>query len=521
MSLAAGLCLAWAALAQDTAAGQQAEPPMAEPPPMPKGVEVQARGPIHEAFASPTTEPTPTKPVSKQPPKALEEMPPEEKPEGDAVWIGGYWAWDDDRKDFLWVSGIWRNVPPGKKWVAGYWREDNSQWQWVPGFWTTADQVQGDSHEVTYLPAPPAPPQVAAPGSPPNPESFYVPGTWVWNGTTYAWQAGYWARVQPGYIWVAAHYSWTPSGYVYVPGYWDMAMARRGVLYAPVVIDPVLVGPTFVYTPGYVVYDTLVMDSLFVRPCYCHYYFGDYYGPAYREYGFESCVVYSRSHYDGVFVYACYEHRAEPSWATLQVDICLARHSGQAPCPPRTFVQNNVTNNVTNVTNITNVNVYKGPTLAPASRLAAVKGVRAVPLDRTARVQAQQQSQAVQQVALQRSRTEVPVPPGRPIQPRVAKLTVPPTHPGGGVNHAAGGAAAAAGHAPSGTPGGHPQAGPVGTRQGNMPTSPLNQHPGSPNAHPPGVLPGQRPMPGTLQRPQPHPPAKPEKPHHPPPPGQG
>src|SRR5271154_117053 len=49
--------------------------------------EVLTRGPVHEAFATPTTEPMPTTPVAKAPPAALEEMPPDQKPEGDATWI--------------------------------------------------------------------------------------------------------------------------------------------------------------------------------------------------------------------------------------------------------------------------------------------------------------------------------------------------------------------------------------------------------------------------------------------------
>ena len=73
------------------------------------------------------------------------------------------------------------------------------------------------------------------------PDSFFVPGHWVWNGTGYAWRAGYWARVQPGYVWVAAHYRWTPGGYVFIPGYWDLAVASRGVMYAPIIVDPAVV----------------------------------------------------------------------------------------------------------------------------------------------------------------------------------------------------------------------------------------------------------------------------------------
>ena len=241
-----------------------------EPPPVPQGVEVLARGPVHEAFAPATTDPVPTKPVPKQPPKALEELPPAEKPEGNVVWIAGYWAWDDERNDFRWVSGVWRSPPAGKRWVAGYWRQDGTSWQWVPGFWA-AEAKDEAKQEVVYLPAPPAAPEVAPPGQPPNAESFYVPGHWEWTGSGYAWRAGYWARVQPGYVWVPAHYRWTPSGYVFVAGYWDLPLAARGVIYAPVIVDPAVVTATFVYTPTYVVRETVVVDSLFVRPCTCHY----------------------------------------------------------------------------------------------------------------------------------------------------------------------------------------------------------------------------------------------------------
>ncbi|HMC88393.1 MAG TPA: YXWGXW repeat-containing protein [Gemmataceae bacterium] len=446
--------------AQQSGEQQTAAPAAAsELPPVPQGVEVLARGPVHEAFATPTTEPVPTKPVAKEPPKPLEEMPPAEKPEGNVTWIAGYWAWDDDKNDYLWVSGTWRVAPPNKKWVAGYWKEDGNQWRWVPGFWTAAEaEQQATAQQITYLPAPPAPPETAGPGQAPTADSFYVPGHWVfhnagyvtiggaavWREAGYAWEAGYWARVQPGYVWVAAHYRWTPSGFVYIPGYWDLVIANRGVLYAPVYVDTVVVGPRFVYTPAYCVRDTIVLDAMFVRPCYCHYYFGDYYEPRYHELGFETCIVYSRRHYDAVFVYERYQHRADPRWESVQIDISLGRSAGRYPVPPRTLVQQNVIvqNNVTinNINNVKNVNVVNNNTtvnrtvnnsqvLMPTSQLAASKGIRTVPLDTGARQQAQQQAQAIRQVAMQRSQTEVPVRPGQAIQPRTASLNVPHTQP--------------------------------------------------------------------------------------------
>ncbi len=408
-----------------------------DPPSVPQGVEVQARGPVHEAYASPTTEPVAAKPIPKQPPAAIEELPPAEKPEGDVVWISGYWAWDDDRSDFLWVSGVWRKSPPGRQWVAGYWREEGSQWQWVPGFWTAA--AKKEEQQITYLPSPPATPEVAAPGKPPTEESFYVPGAWVWNGDRYVWRAGYWARIQPGYVWVPDHYRWTPSGYVYVPGYWDLALKSRGILYAPVIISPAVVTVGWTYTPAYAVRDTVVVEAMFVRPGVCHYYFGDYYGPTYRTLGFESCVVYSRRRYDPIIVYEVYERR-DPAWVSVQINVFNDRYAGRAPVPPRTLVQQQtIVNNVTNTTivnnNTTVVNNSKTVVnnnmtmIAPTKQVAATKNTTLVKLDDTTRNQARAQAAVVQQVAKQRTATEVPTPPGAPRQARVANLNVPKTEP--------------------------------------------------------------------------------------------
>src|SRR5260370_168690 len=96
----AGLCLTAPASADDDDG----------PPPPPAGEEVQARGPVHEAFAEATQAvATQGEVVDKQPPDPIEETPPEEKPEGEnVVWIPGYWSFDEEAKDFLWISGFWR-----------------------------------------------------------------------------------------------------------------------------------------------------------------------------------------------------------------------------------------------------------------------------------------------------------------------------------------------------------------------------------------------------------------------------
>src|SRR4051794_30577268 len=85
-----------------------------EPAPQ-DNAEILARGPLHEAFAEPP-DPTPAASpvIDRQPPDPINEIPPDEKPDGDEVsWIPGYWDWDDDTGDFLWISGIWREEPPG------------------------------------------------------------------------------------------------------------------------------------------------------------------------------------------------------------------------------------------------------------------------------------------------------------------------------------------------------------------------------------------------------------------------
>src|SRR5438552_6779362 len=74
--LISGLSEGTASRGQDAPGGQSAM----SLPPVPKGVEVLARGPVHEAFATLTADPVATKAIVKAPPKALEELPPDQKP---------------------------------------------------------------------------------------------------------------------------------------------------------------------------------------------------------------------------------------------------------------------------------------------------------------------------------------------------------------------------------------------------------------------------------------------------------
>src|SRR3954469_12237043 len=72
-----------------------------DPPPLPPAPEVQARGPVHEAFAEPGTLPSAPPVVPRQPPAPVEELPPEQKPAGEEVqWVPGYWHWDEERNNY-------------------------------------------------------------------------------------------------------------------------------------------------------------------------------------------------------------------------------------------------------------------------------------------------------------------------------------------------------------------------------------------------------------------------------------
>src|SRR4051812_27969458 len=130
-----------------------AQPPPPGLPPAPEGVEVQARGPVHEAFAQPIDgRPEPGPMIPQAPPDPVPELPPEQQPErANVQWITGYWAWDADRNVSIWVGGVSRDAPPGRRYVSGYWEQTPQGWRWVPGFWAPEAQEQ-----VPYLPEPPA-----------------------------------------------------------------------------------------------------------------------------------------------------------------------------------------------------------------------------------------------------------------------------------------------------------------------------------------------------------------------------
>jgi hypothetical protein len=303
----------------------------------PNGIAVQSRGPVHEAFAelvNPSPRPGPI--ALKKPPDPIPELPPDEKPEGDNVqWVPGYWAWDSEQNNFLWVSGLWRVPPPDRQWTPGYWSETADGWQWTPGLWASSRQEQPD-----YVPEPPPDSLDNGPSVPaPDDDSFYVPGNWIYQSTGYAWRPGYWRAIRPGYCWTPAHYCWTPAGYCYVSGYWDYPLEDRGLLFAPVAFtEPLWLNPNWYYRPSYCVNLGGWLSWLFCRPRYCHYYFGDYFDRSYYNAGYYPWFAYGRRWHSPLFGYYNWQHRGERGWYNGLVRDYRARVADDLPRSPRSLV---------------------------------------------------------------------------------------------------------------------------------------------------------------------------------------
>ena len=283
--------------------------------------EVLTRGPVHEAFAE-VIQLTPLAGIviTREPPAAIEETPPDERPAGDnVIWIPGYWAWDDDRNDFIWISGVWRIPPPDRTWVPGYWNQVQEGWQWISGFWAPA-QMQ----DIDYLP--PVPTSLdTGPNSPlPGNDYLWSAGCWQWrpggwlSRARYVWGPGSWRQVRPGWVWVPAHYVWTCNGCVFVDGYWDYAPEERGVLFAPMYFPRQrYADPSFRYRPTFCIDIGIVFGSFFCRPQYGHYYFGDYYDRGYADRGIYPWFERERVHtwYSPFSEYTAWNHEREnPRW---------------------------------------------------------------------------------------------------------------------------------------------------------------------------------------------------------------
>ena len=302
-----------------------------------EGIEILTRGPVHEAFAATSSfKAIPGIMVSNAPPTVVDEIPPDQRPVGaNVTWIPGYWSWDEETTGFIWVSGIWRNLPPGRQWIPGYWFESEQEFQWIPGYW-----ADSSVEEVEYLDAPPASLEAGPNIQAPTNNHSWVPGNWRWLNSRYSWQGGYWDEARPDWMWVPPYYSSTPRGYIYVDGYYDYDVARRGVIFAPVRFYGNNYGrPEYRYRPSTVISLSALVDHLFLRPRSRHYYFGDYYAPEYRRSGYYSSYnYYSGGHgYDPIYAHERWTHRDEEGWERRSEENYNFYRDNRDERPPHTL----------------------------------------------------------------------------------------------------------------------------------------------------------------------------------------
>jgi hypothetical protein len=302
-----------------------------------EGISVLGRGPVHEAFADPALEKPAAPPVvSAKPPEPIEELPPDQRPEGENVqWIPGYWDWDEDMEDFIWVSGVWRDLPPGREWVPGYWTEVEGGWQRVAGYWIEAGQT-----ELQYLPEPPPSIESGPSVESPSADHVYVPGCYVFVDTRYVWRPGYWIPSYPGWCWVPARYVWTPLGCIFLNGHWDYGLHRRGLLFAPCHIDRRFWGRSgWRFRPRHVVLESALVGAFFVNRSRGCYYFGDYFDPRYERRGFVPWVDFriGRRVHDPLFVQYRHQYREPDRWERNLRSVYEERRRNEEARPPRDF----------------------------------------------------------------------------------------------------------------------------------------------------------------------------------------
>jgi hypothetical protein len=190
-----------------------------------------------------------------------------------------------------------------------------------------------------FVPQPPGSLESGPVGSPPTPDSTWIPGTWIYRHGRFLWLAGQWAPIHRGWVWTPARYVWTPAGYVFVDGYWDYELAHRGTLFAPVSFRRGYHGWGFSYTPNVVLNTDLLTDCLFVNsPCGC-YCFGDYYGANCAQAGIFPWFAFHMSSlgYDPCFAFCSWAHHKDAGWHEKLIGDFRALRDDARLRPPHTF----------------------------------------------------------------------------------------------------------------------------------------------------------------------------------------
>jgi hypothetical protein len=72
--------------------------------------------------------------VEKDPPPAPQEMPTSAQPFAGAVWVPGYYVWQNNQ--YTWLPGRWERPPEGRSvWVAPRWERRDNGYAFIEGYW--------------------------------------------------------------------------------------------------------------------------------------------------------------------------------------------------------------------------------------------------------------------------------------------------------------------------------------------------------------------------------------------------
>lgn len=225
-------------------------------------VRVLDDGPIHEAFVPPVTGVTALEAIAKEPPPPIVEKVPA-KCDPEAIWIQGYFAYNEEIDDFNYVGGCWRKPPRGLVWVDGFWQEFPEGWVWIRGFWSPKPAA-----ELVYTDEAPPDPLDEDPPVSPGANYFWLAGYFEWKPSGYVRYSGRWMEMDPDLILVPATNIWRPEGYASLRAYWDWPIDKRGCTYQSIYIEPAA-RVSYVYEPVVIVEPAVVIG-------WCYYSYPDY-----------------------------------------------------------------------------------------------------------------------------------------------------------------------------------------------------------------------------------------------------
>jgi hypothetical protein len=214
-----------------------------------------------------------------------------------------------------------------------------------------------------------------------------------------------------------AHYVWTPSGYLFVPGYWDLPVTNRGLMFAPVYYpQPVYTQPGFVFTPSIGIIGPAVTANLFVQANTNQYLFGNFYAQNFVSVGITPWFSFSFAtgppvYYDPLFsYYAVINVQQNPAWVTHVREQYVLRRDRPELRPPNTYIeQTRIIERNVNITR--NVTVVDHRELAmPLHRMAADpvagRGMRMVKVEEAERQQLRKQVAEIHEFREQRLQQE-------------------------------------------------------------------------------------------------------------------